>query len=210
MAVADDVYNGIYSIDTEIDYIYEDYEEGTGVLWYQDYIDDITVDDAIYLSIVYSDNITKNMLRRISTQSTYDYISRIAGEVLSNSNENKYTVKQLGEVLKSLYLNEENNPYYDNILEYMKETIFHDRLDKYIPYEDVAHKIGNYYRYYHDIGIIYGEEDYVLAIMTKDIGELDNSYYSDEDERLLLDQGELASEIIANISLEIYNLINNK
>ena len=209
MMVADDVHSGLYSMDTEIDYITEDYEEGTGVLWNQDYIDDITVEDAIYLSIVHSDNITKNMLRRVATQSTYNYISNISGEILSNSNENKYTVKQLGQVLKSLYINEENNPYYEDILQYMKETIFHDRLDKYLPYENVAHKIGNYYRYYHDIGIVYGKEDYVLAIMTKDIGELDDDYYAYEDERMLLDGGELASQIIADISLEIYNLINS-
>ena len=208
MSVADDAFNGVYSMYSEIDYLESDYEEGTGVLYYQDYINSVTVDEAINLSIIYSDNITKNMLRRIASTSTYDYINNIAGDVLSNSNENKYTVRQLGEVLKKLYLNENNNPYYDNILEYMKETIFHDRLDKYLPYEDVSHKIGNYYRYYHDIGIVYGKEDYVLAIMTKDIGELDTDYYEDEDERMLLDGGNLAAEIIANISLEIYNLVN--
>lgn len=208
MSAADDAFNGLYSMYSEINYLESDYEEGTGVLYYQDYINSVTVDEAINLSIVYSDNITKNMLRRIVSTSTYDYINNITGDVLSNSNENKYTVRQLGEVLKKLYLNENNNPYYDNILEYMKESIFHDRLDKYIPYEDVAHKIGNYYRYYHDIGIVYGKEDYVLVIMTKDIGELDTDYYEDEDERMLLDGGALASEIMADISLEIYNLVN--
>lgn len=208
MSAADDVYNGLYSINSEIEYLESDYEEGTGVLYYQDYINNVTIDEAIYLSIVYSDNITKNMLRRIVSTSTYDYINNIINDVLSTSNENKYTAKQLGEVLKKLYKNENNNPYYNDILEYMKETIFHDRLDKYIPYDNVAHKIGNHYRYYHDIGIVYSEEDYVLVIMTKDIGELDTNYCYDEDEIMLLDSGELASEIIANISLEIYNLVN--
>ncbi|MDZ5016718.1 serine hydrolase, partial [Clostridium perfringens] len=155
MSVADDVYNGEYSMDTEIKYSYDDYEEGTGILWQEDYIAPITVDDAIYLSIVYSDNIAKNMLRRISTISTNDYISNITGNVSLINDENKYTANQLGEVLKKLYLNEEKNPYYDNILEYMSETVFHDRIDKYLPYYNVAHKIGTYYRYYHDIGIIY-------------------------------------------------------
>jgi beta-lactamase class A len=209
MSVADDVYNGEYSMDTEIKYSYDDYEEGTGILWQEDYIAPITVDDAIYLSIVYSDNIAKNMLRRISTISTNDYISNITGNVSLINDENKYTANQLGEVLKKLYLNEEKNPYYDNILEYMSETVFHDRIDKYLPYYNVAHKIGTYYRYYHDIGIIYAKEEYVLVIMTKDMGELDEGNYKDEDERLILDGGELASEIMASISREIYNLIEN-
>ncbi|MDZ7548515.1 hypothetical protein GNF67_17590 [Clostridium perfringens] len=45
--------------------------------------------------------------------------------------------------------------------------------------------------------------------MTKDMGELDEGNYKDEDERLILDGGELASEIMASISREIYNLIEN-
>lgn len=82
-------------------------------------------------------------------------------------------------------------------------------MDKYLPYEKVAHKIGSYYRYYHDIGIVYGKEIYALVVMTKDIGELSQEYKQDEDEINLLDYGKEASELIANISYEIYNLIEN-
>lgn len=206
MSVLDDVYNGKYSLDANIEYMDEDYEEGTGVLWYEDYIGSLTVDDAIYLSIVYSDNIAKNMLKRIAITNNYDYISNTVGDTAGEEGENKYTARQLGDILKKLYYNEENNPYYNDIIEYMKETVFHERLDKYLPYEDVAHKIGSYYRYYHDMGIIYGNQNYALVIMTKDIGELEKGYYENEDERNLLDNGEAASELIANISRDIYYL----
>lgn len=210
MLVFDDVYNGKYSLDTEIEYIDEDYEEGTGVLYYQDYIEPLTVEEAAYLSIVYSDNVAKNMLKRIGSKSYYEYICSIVGENQEQEG-NHYTAKELGEVLKKLYYNEEENPYYDKIIEYMKETVFHTRLDKYLPYDKVAHKIGSYYRYYHDMGIIYGKENYALVVLTKDIGELQEVYFGDEDadERNLLDFGEEAEELIANISYEIYNLIEN-
>ena len=210
MAVFDDVYNGKYSLDTEIEYIDEDYEEGTGILYYQDYIEPLTVEEAVYLSIVHSDNIAKNMLKRIASTSYYEYIGNIV-EINEEQKGNNYTAKELGQVLKKLYYNEEENPYYNKIIEYMKETEFHSRLDKYLPYDQVAHKIGSYYRYYHDMGIIYGRENYILVVLTKDIGELEKVPFGDEDldERNLLDYGEEAEELIANISNEIYNLIEN-
>lgn len=208
MLVSDDVYNGEYSLDKKIEYIDEDYEEGTGVLFYKNHIEPLTVEEAIYLSIVYSDNIAKNMLKRIGTISNYEYIGSIVGENY-NQEGNNYTASELGQVLKKLYYNEDENPYYDKIIEYMKETEFHDRMDKYLPYNKVAHKIGSYYRYYHDIGIVYGKETYALVVMTKDIGELSQEYKQNEDEVNLLDYGKEASELIANISYDIYNLIEN-
>lgn len=210
MLVFDDIYNGKYSLDTEIEYIDEDYEEGTGILYHQDYIEPLTVEEAVYLSIVYSDNIAKNILKRIGSKSYYEYIAEIVGENQEQEGNN-YTAKELGQVLKKLYYNEEENPYYDKIIEYMKETEFHSRLDKYLPYDQVAHKIGSYYRYYHDMGIVYGRENYVLVVLTKDIGELEEVPFEDEDldERNLLDYGQVAEEVIANISYEIYNLVEN-
>lgn len=208
MLAFDDVSNGTYSLNTKIQYKDEDYEEGTGILYYQDYIEPLTVEEAVYLSIVHSDNVAKNMLKRIGTISNYEYISSIVGENYEQE-ENHYNAKELGQILKELYYNEEENPYYDKIIEYMKETEFHDRMDKYLPYSEVAHKIGSYYRYYHDMGIVYGEENYILVVMTKDVGELQKGYFEEDDERNLLDYGEQASELIANISYDIYNLIEN-
>lgn len=73
----------------------------------------------------------------------------------------------------------------------------------------VAHKIGNYYRYYHDIGIVYGENPYILAILTKDIGELSNEALEDggEEKRYLLDWGDKGCELIAQLSKEIYTIV---
>ena len=71
--------------------------------------------------------------------------------------------------LKRLYDNPDNNPLYDTIIEHMKNTIFHDRLDKYLPYEVVAHKIGSYNEYTHDTGIVYSERPYSLSVYTKSI-----------------------------------------
>ena len=86
-----------------------------------------------------------------------------------NDEINNLTAKQQGIILRRLYDNPDNNPLYNIIIEHMKNTIFHDRLDKYLPYEIVAHKIGSYNEYTHDTGIVYSERPYSLSVYTKSI-----------------------------------------
>ena len=208
MLILDEVIAGNKSLDDLIHFSEEDKEEGSGVLSSLDEVPDITINEAIYLSIVNSDNIAKNMLSRVAETNITDYMKEITED--NNILEGNYTTaRQLGILLNNLYENPDNTPYYNTLIEYMTKTTYHDRLDKYLDYNKVAHKIGNYYRYYHDIGIIYGEDPYILVILTKDIGELSTNPYEDggEDERYLLDWGEEACELIARLSREIYTIV---
>lgn len=205
MMALDEAYKGNISLEQTIRFRESDREGGTGVLYYLDSIPDITVREAVKLAIVNSDNIAHNMLIRFLGRSATDYMREI-----NNDYEIPYgnytTARQVSVALNRLYYNEENNPYYDELIQYMKETQFHDRLDKYLPNEIVAHKIGSYSRYYHDIGIIYGKEPYILIILTKDINVAEGEY-ANEDDGYLLDGGEKAIEFIANISKEIYTKV---
>lgn len=205
MMILDQVFEGALNLEDEIYYEEEDREDGSGVLYYLEDVTNVTIGEAVRLSIIESDNVAKNMLRRISEISITDYLIDITGDE-SIPYENYITARQLYVVLDRLYENPNNNPYYELLIDYMTKTVFHDRLDKYIPHDIVAHKIGDYYRYYHDCGIIYGKDDYIIVILTRDIGNLSDEAYNDgtEDERYLLDWGSQAYEIIGNISKEIY------
>lgn len=207
MMILDKVNSGMLSLDDTISYIEADYEEGTGSLAYSDPIPDITIDEALYLSIVESDNIAKNMLTRISRSSVTDYTRSITG--YSDIPYGNYiTARQFGIILEKLYKNPDNNPYYEKLLNYMTKTIFHSGLDKYLDYSKVAHKIGTYYRYYHDVGIIYGEDPYILVVLTKDIGALGGNFDSEHDDEVyLLDWGDKAFEIMAELSKRIYDVV---
>ncbi|WP_195262646.1 MULTISPECIES: serine hydrolase [unclassified Clostridium] len=208
MMILDQVFEGTISLEDTIYYEEADSEGGSGVLYYLPEVPDITIGEAVYLSIVESDNVAKNMLHRISDISLTDYLRGIT-EDDSIPYENYITAEQLYIVLKRLYENPDNNPYYEKLIEYMKETVFHDRIDKYVPYDIVSHKIGDYYRYYHDFGIVYAKDPYIIVILTKDIGDLSEEPYENgsEDERYLLDWGNEAYEMIANISKEIYLMV---
>lgn len=68
----------------------------------------------------------------------------------------------------------------------MKETVFHDRLDKYVPKNIVAHKIGNYGAFVNDAGIVYAPKPYIIAVYTEGLTNAD--------------------EIIANINKMLYEV----
>lgn len=207
MMVLDLVQNGDLTLDNIIYYSEGDYEAGTGILQNQEVIEPITIKEAIELSIIYSDNIAFNMLQRIGGRSVSEYIKEICNAENRPLNNNTTAYEQF-KIYERLYKNKDGNANYNLLIELLKQTEFHDRLDKYLPTDLVAHKIGNYYRYYNDAGIIYLEEPYILVILTKDIGELssEDPISGDEDERSLVDLGEEACELIANISKSIYDI----
>jgi beta-lactamase class A len=207
MMLLDLVKSGDISLDTIIYYTESDYESGTGILQNKEIIEPITIKEAIELSIIYSDNIAFNMLLRVSGGNINEYIKKICNEENRPSDNNTTAYEQF-KIYERLYKNPDGNPNYKFLIGLLKQTEFHDRLDKYIPMDLVAHKIGNYYRYYNDAGIIYLEEPYILVVLTKDIGKLslEDPISGNEDERSLVDFGKEACELIANISKAIYDI----
>ncbi|WP_297522779.1 serine hydrolase [uncultured Clostridium sp.] len=205
MMVMDDVYNGKLSLDTILSYNKNtDYEGGTGSLQHRKKIEKVSVAEAVKLAITTSDNIAYKMLNRNVSMSIKSYVEKITGVKIEGTNH--LTAKQAMLILKHLYENPDDNPYYNTIIKHLKNTVFHKTMDKYIPYEKVAHKIGSYYRYYHDIGIVYGGTDYIMVMYTKDVGELPTDVNIENDSILLIDAGALACEITAKISERIYNM----
>lgn len=189
MVVYDDIMNGILKIDEEIIYNHkEDFEDGTGIL--QNEIDTtlsepVPLQKLLDLSIIESDNIASNMLKRTlgGNKKARERINAIAG-LSVDTDSNKTTPEIQFRILKKLYENRDNI-YYSHLLDILTQTEFHDRLDKYLPSGIVAHKIGNYYELVHDIGIVFTDRPYIIVTFSEDIDE--------------------AEEKIAKISEMIYN-----
>lgn len=185
MDIADKIHEGKLSKNGSVRYISSDYEEGCGVLQgnTSKLRKPIKYTELMKLAIVYSDNIATHMLLR-SAGNLDKYIENICGEKKKHGG-NYITAKQQGLILERLYNNPKKNPMYDDIIKNMKNTVFHDRLDKNIPHEVCAHKIGDYKSCVHDTGIIFTKRPYILTIYTenkllsadKTISELSKKIY---------------------------------
>lgn len=169
MATADLIKENKLTMDQPVVYSSKDYEDGAGILQGSSTLNKpINISTLIDYSIKYSDNIAVNMLlKTITPDYKYSYIEGIVKHTVNRA-ENESSALDSLEILKKLYFNNDDNEYYKTIIDDMKNTVYHDRIDKYIPQEIVAHKIGDYEDYVNDIGIIYADEPYILTVFTKD------------------------------------------
>ncbi|MGK0464944.1 serine hydrolase [Clostridium sp.] len=171
MLVYDMIQDKKIDINEELKYRKLDFEGGAGRLQETDLSKPIPIKELSDYSIRYSDNIAINMLlRKVGNKNRHAYIEKITGHPLVLKG-NYTTPMDSFKILERLYLNPDNNEYYSGLVENMKKTEYHDRIDKYIPNEIVAHKIGNYAGYVNDMAIVYDEEPYILAVFTKNMPE---------------------------------------
>ena len=166
MIAFDWIKQGKLSLEEEIAYNDSYYEGGTGILQGKDKSKPIPVKTLLDYSIIYSDNIATNMiLRRLGGSKSVRAAANLLAGTEVDTSKNNVTAEQVFRILKKLYEGRED-PHYTHLIGVMKKTVFHDRLDKYIPRDICAHKIGNYGGYVNDVGIIFTEKPYILVIYT--------------------------------------------
>ncbi|MBL4935369.1 serine hydrolase [Clostridium sp. YIM B02515] len=184
MVLFDMIKEGKLNIDETIKYLQSDYEGGTGILQGEDKSKPIALQKLSDYSIMYSDNIATNMIiRKIGyAQMKNRFSEKVEHQVPQN--DNLVTPNEGLAFLKMLYENKNNNIYYPRLIGIMKTTVFHDRLDKYVPQNIVAHKVGDYGAFVNDVGIVYSNKPYIIAVYTQGLPN--------------------ANETIANINKIIY------
>jgi len=167
-----------------------DYEAGTGRLLADfDSSQPIKLSVLLDYSIKYSDNIAKNMIMDLlgGSQTVRTITNSMVGTDTDTS-DNWVTPDEEFKVLLNLYENK-SDKYYALLLSNLENTIFHDRIDKYIPQSIVAHKIGDYKTYVNDVGIIFTKNPYILVVYTENLAGI---------------TGSNAAEVIAGLSKMIY------
>ncbi|MBW6409110.1 serine hydrolase [Clostridium weizhouense] len=147
------------------------YEEGTGILQDLDNIPPMKVQDLLDLSIINSDNIATNMVG--DYLGGHDKVREQVWDIFNiplSSLDNITTPESELKILKHIYDNKDDSNY-AHLIKVLQSTDTHTRIDKYIPKEIVAHKIGSSNDYIHDIGIITCENPYILIVYTKGLDD---------------------------------------
>lgn len=194
MLIAQRVTNGELHWEDNVSYQEkDDYEEGTGML-----INDIQPTYSLRTlqeyNILYSDNIAKNMLYRTfgSTNKGKEAIFQHFFHRTTDPENPEFTANDAAEILLTLYTEKENNQEYQNIYDYMKRSVFHERMATDLTRGQVAHKIGSYNQFIHDIGIFESSHPFILTVYTK--GK-DN---------------EVSKQFISDLTNQLWTLQNNE
>lgn len=161
------VKSGKLSLSEGLLYSSKYYEAGTGIL--QGQINTtlkkpVQVQKLLDYSIMYSDNIATKMIqaRLGGGQAVRKAVCNMTGITIDTVN-NKITPEIEFRLLKNLFENR-YDAYNSHLISIMKQTVFHDRIDKYVPKYKVAHKIGNYGSYVNDVGIVFADKPYIFVM----------------------------------------------
>lgn len=168
MALYDQADAGIIDLTSEITYIANDYEDGSGVLKDMDLSVGYSLQTLADYALIHSDNIAFHMIMRsVGRDNVYDYYEKIIGHP-TNRTSTEMSAADAGSLLLHLYKAE--NEYFPQMLEVMRHSVYKDALPRDLPDEIVSNKIGFYLNYYHDIGIVHDQDNpYILAVFSENI-----------------------------------------
>ncbi len=117
-----------------------------------------------------SDNTAFNVLRQILGEAKIQETINDLGMFSTSLKDNQTTPADIGLFWELLYEGGVvSDDYRDEILDYLTETAFEDRIPAGVPEEvRVAHKIGTDARTFSDAGIVFSERPFILVIMSQD------------------------------------------
>lgn len=145
---------------------------GTGSIRYQKPGQQYTLQSLARLSLKESDNTAAHVLTiRLGEENIQSYAYQI-GMGSTSISDNDTTARDIGRFFGSLYRNEiTSKPLTLELLEYMEDTQFEDRIPVLLPQElHVHHKTGDGINFIHDGGIITdGKNPFVLVVLSSNV-----------------------------------------
>ena len=149
-------------------------EEAAGKLSATTRIGTETLTTAREKSILDSDNeVSQEMIRRFGTYKAFkEEMLKRYGDLDTDTvpetyyENNYYTTRFMCNTLSYLYTHQEDFP---DLLALMKQTMPDRYLRHYAGTTEIAHKHGTFQGFYHDVGIVYTAEPYLLAVFTNNV-----------------------------------------
>lgn len=184
--------SGAVNPDATLAYLKDDYEDGTGSIRYAKVGTKYTIRELSRLSIVDSDNVAANMLIRfLGLQNLKDYMKRVGGSVVV-AGENISSPKDMGLYMKLVYeFCKTQGALGNELMSSFLGSDFDDRIPEGLPDSvKVAHKIGNEVGVINDVGVVFADKPYIIAVMSKGVNEAE------------------APSVIAHISKTVYDAVS--
>ena len=200
------VAEGKINLDTKVKYLEEDKEYGSGKIIKEPYGSEYTLKELSKFSIELSDNCAINMIiRTVGKENFINYMNNLGAVIDYHTYRSSPYDMYL--YLKELYkLNIENSDVYGDMLSYLKNTIYNDRIPKLLPKDiEIAHKIGDYLDIpsYNDVGIVYAKQPYIISLMCNEIN-IDEAY------EIMQNTSKIVYDYITYGNVPIYEIDNTK
>lgn len=164
---------------------------GTGILQGEPFGGQYTIRELSRLSMEYSDNVAWKMLLDFMGQDKLTAYEKSLGAKATGGDNGLYitTPEDMGIYLERLLNFSEEKPEYGNeVLHYMANSIFSEGIPQDLPDDIVvAHKMGALNDKFHDVGIVFGNRPYIIAIFTDEAWE------------------EVSLQTLADVSRIVYN-----
>lgn len=123
------------------------------------------------LSLKESDNTAAHLLEiRLGENNVQAFAQKI-GMKATDMKNNKTTAQDMAQILELIWENKVTTQALSReMLDYMKDTLFEDRLARFMPKGKVFHKTGDAVNMVHDVGIILQNNGaFILSILTYDV-----------------------------------------
>lgn len=168
-----------------------DYRTGSGSLQYTASDGDkFTIAELCEKAIVESDNVAWKMLeRRLGVGNIAAFMESLGGDLVYPDGQNISTARDMATYMEAAMDSADKIPGAKTLMYDLAHTIWNTGLNRYIADEvTVAHKEGDVSGVSNDVGIVYADHPYIVAVMSKGqpdveagfekIGELSKMIYN--------------------------------
>jgi len=166
---------GEINLEQKLTYTPEYYAQGTGILQGKPFGGQYTIRELSRLSIEYSDNVAWKMLLGFIGQDKLTAYEKSLGAKATGGENGLFitTPEDMGLYLERLLAFSKEKPVYGNeVLHYMTNSIFSEGIPQNLPKEIVvAHKMGALNDKFHDVGIVFARQPYIIVIFTDEAWE---------------------------------------
>lgn len=163
---------GKIDLNQKLTYHKSQYYGGTGVIQYQKVGTKYTIRDLISKAMIHSDNIAFIMLKdKVGANHFISYMKSLGAQYTYPAGKNVTSPHDLIIYAGELYKFSQQSSLGKELVGYLKKTDFNTTIPRGIKQVQVAHKVGMIPEslIYNDVGIIYDQTPFALAIMTSNL-----------------------------------------